>query len=267
NVASMDMICGGQAEVLLDCITPRAGEGAVFAQWRELLASAGKGCFLTLVSTDGDGVGQVTHGLVSARGEIDGAFPLSETELERVAAAATRSAEIRTLRVTGGFMVLEPAGQVCGAYLFGAGHVALATAHLASLVGFRVSVADDRKEYANAERFPDSQEVRVLADFNHCLPDTALGQNDFVIIVTRGHLHDKTVLAQALRTNAGYIGMIGSRRKRSAIYTALLKEGFSEADLARVHSPIGLSIGADTPEEIAVSIVGELIAHRAGVQL
>ncbi|BBO91782.1 XdhC family aldehyde oxidoreductase maturation factor [Desulfosarcina ovata] len=267
NVASMDMICGGQAEVLLDCITPDSETVAIFDGWRAVLESGGKGCFVTMVDTAGDHVGPVKHGLVSARGEVDGNFPLSANELERVAAAASRSAEIRTVRVTGGFAVLEPAGQVCAAYLFGAGHVARATAHLASLVGFRVSVADDRKEYANRERYPDAQEVRVLEDFNRCLPDTAMGQNDFVIIVTRGHLHDKTVLAQALKTHAGYIGMIGSRRKRDATYAALIKEGFSQADIDRVHSPIGLSIGADTPEEIAVSIVGELIAHRAGMQL
>ena len=85
----------------------------------------------------------------------------------------------------------------------------------------------------------------------------------FVVIVTRGHRFDKEVLAGTLRTGAAYIGMIGSRRKRNAIYAALKKEGFSDTDLARVHCPIGLSIGAESPEEIAVSIVAELIAHRA----
>ncbi|HKJ64369.1 MAG TPA: XdhC family protein, partial [Desulfopila sp.] len=90
-----------------------------------------------------------------------------------------------------------------------------------------------------------------------------LGVDDYVVIVTRGHLHDRTVLAQALRTDAGYIGMIGSRRKRAAIYTTLKNDGFTDTDLARVHNPIGLPIGADTPEEIAVSIAAELIQVRA----
>jgi xanthine dehydrogenase accessory factor len=83
------------------------------------------------------------------------------------------------------------------------------------------------------------------------------------VIVTRGHLHDKTVLEQALKTDAGYIGMIGSRRKRDLIYQELLTKGFNQADLGRVHAPIGLAIGAETPEEIAVSIVAELIQVRA----
>jgi xanthine dehydrogenase accessory factor len=85
------------------------------------------------------------------------------------------------------------------------------------------------------------------------------------VIVTRGHIHDKTVLTQALRTPAKYVGMIGSRRKRNMIYDSLLKEGFTKADIDRVHAPIGLDIGAETPEEIAVSIVAELIQVRAGV--
>jgi xanthine dehydrogenase accessory factor len=86
----------------------------------------------------------------------------------------------------------------------------------------------------------------------------------YLVIVTRGHTHDKTVLEQALSTEAAYIGMIGSRRKIEAIYKRLLEEGFSEEQLARVHAPIGIDIGAETPEEIAVSIVAELIKVRAG---
>ena len=111
-------------------------------------------------------------------------------------------------------------------------------------------------------RFPDAHDVRVLESFEHALA-WPVGSDHYVVILTRGHLHDKTVLAQSLRTDARYIGMIGSRRKRDAIYQALLKEGFAQADLDRVHSPIGLSIEAETPEEIAVSIVAEMIRHRA----
>jgi xanthine dehydrogenase accessory factor len=107
----------------------------------------------------------------------------------------------------------------------------------------------------------------VLASFEAALDGIGIGQGDYIVILTRGHLHDRTVLAQALKTDAGYIGMIGSRRKRDAIYTSLLKDGFSQADIDRVHSPIGLAIGAETPEEIAVSIVAEMIRHRASKQL
>ena len=147
-------------------------------------------------------------------------------------------------------------------YLVGAGHVALATAPIAVFAGFELVVMDDRGEFASRERYPQARDVRIVKDFSGCFSE--LGADDYVIIVTRGHLHDRDVLGQALRTNAGYIGMIGSRSKRQAVYASLTEAGFTAADLARVHCPIGIAIGADTPAEIAISIVAELIQARAG---
>ena len=264
-VATIDMICGGAAEVLLDCVIPTPMNRQVFSAWSAMLAAGGSGCLLTRVMTNGGTADlRVDHGMANARGEIDtGSFTLTAGQVDGVAAAAA-APEISTIVIDGGFIVVEPAIRVCTAHFYGAGHVSRPTAHMAALVGFRVRVADDREAFANAERFPEADEIRVLENFTRCMPDGDLGADDFVIIVTRGHLHDKTVLAKALRTEAGYIGMIGSRKKRAAIYRMLLDDGFTQADLDRVHSPIGLSIGAETPEEIAVSIVGEMIAVRAG---
>lgn len=146
-------------------------------------------------------------------------------------------------------------------HLMGAGHVALATAKLAHFTHFEVIVVDDREAFANVERYPEAKEVKVIDNFENCCGD--MGIDDYVVIVTRGHIHDRDVLAQALKTNAGYIGMIGSSRKIRAVFDSLLESGFSQRDLDRVHSPIGLSINADTPEEIAVSIIAELIQARA----
>jgi xanthine dehydrogenase accessory factor len=156
---------------------------------------------------------------------------------------------------------VEPLVHPGTVHLAGAGHVALAVAKLAAFVGFDCIVMDDRAEFANEDRYPEAKEVRVLQSFARCLEN--LGQDDYVVIVTRGHLHDRDVLAQALRTKAGYIGMIGSRRKRAAVYESLREEGVTDADLARVHCPIGLAIDADTPEEIALSIVAEMVQVRA----
>lgn len=147
-------------------------------------------------------------------------------------------------------------------FIFGGGHVAKPTANLAHTVGFAVTVLDDRAEFACKERFAES-EVRVLADFDHALQGLSVTPNDFLVIMTRGHMHDRTVLEQALATPACYVGMIGSRRKRDALYEVLRKQGMDDATLARCHCPIGLSIQAQTPEEIAVSIVAELIQCRA----
>jgi xanthine dehydrogenase accessory factor len=148
-------------------------------------------------------------------------------------------------------------------YIFGAGHVAQQLAPLATLVGFNTVVLDDRQEFANRERFPEAAEIIVLESFQRAMKDLEINADSYLVLITRGHAHDQTVLRQALATPAGYIGMIGSRRKRDAIYAALEKEGFSRQDFARVFSPIGLAIGAETPEEIAVCIVAELIQVRA----
>jgi len=147
-------------------------------------------------------------------------------------------------------------------FIFGAGHVAKPTAHMAHMVGFSVTVLDDRAEFAHPARFPQSQ-VRVISDFFHAFEGLGVTPGDYLVIMTRGHLHDCTVLEQALTTQARYIGMIGSRRKRDALYETLRSKGVAEQSIARCHCPVGLSIQAQTPEEIAVSIVAELIQCRA----
>lgn len=179
-------------------------------------------------------------------------------------AASTRCACVA--RTPEGDWLVEPLFAPAPLVLAGAGHVSRATAHLAALCGFRVVVMDDRPEFANRERFPEADEilVRPLSD---CLGDLDLGPEAFVAVITRGHAHDAVVLAQALRSRAGYVGMIGSTRKRDAIYESLKGQGFAQADLDRVFCPIGLAIAAQTPEEIAVSIVAQLVAFRAGKTL
>jgi len=148
-------------------------------------------------------------------------------------------------------------------FLFGAGHVSRQVAILAKIVDFRVSVLDDRERFANHDRFEDADEIIVLPDFKKALSDIEVGPDSYAVIVTRGHIHDEVVLEQVLRTGTGYIGMIGSRRKRNVIYESLRKKGFVDRDLKRVHCPVGIEIKAETPQEIAVSILGEMIAHRA----
>lgn len=148
-------------------------------------------------------------------------------------------------------------------FIFGAGHVGQALARMTPLVNFRTVVLDDREEFANRERMASADEVLVLRSFESPVEGLVVDEDSYIIIVTRGHAYDKTVLCHALRTRAGYIGMIGSRRKRDAIYNALAATGeFGAKDFARVHSPIGLTIGAETPEEIAVSIIAEMIQAR-----
>lgn len=148
-------------------------------------------------------------------------------------------------------------------YLFGAGHVSAAAARVAHQAGFAIGIVDDRDSFANAERFPMASEIHTsYADaFQRIRPNAS----SYIVIVTRGHKDDMRVLAWAVNTDARYIGMIGSKRKVLSVYHALEKEGFPTAKFERIHAPVGLDIGALTPEEIAVSIVAELIAVRRGV--
>lgn len=145
-------------------------------------------------------------------------------------------------------------------YIFGAGHVSLAVSRIASQAGFAIAVIDDRASFANAERFPMASEIHAsYADsFEKIQPNSS----SYLLIVTRGHKDDMRVLVWAITTDARYIGMIGSKRKVLAVYKALEKEGFAPEKFERVHAPVGLDIGALSPEEIAVSIVAELIAVR-----
>lgn len=149
-------------------------------------------------------------------------------------------------------------------YIFEAGHVSQKLAHVTKMVEFKTVVLDDRIEFANRQRFKDADEVKVIRDFNNILDDVKIDKQSYIVIVTRGHAFDKEVLSQALKTNAKYIGMIGSRTKTNYVYNKLMDEGYTQKDLDRVHAPIGLQIYADTPEEIAISIVSELIKVRRG---
>lgn len=159
---------------------------------------------------------------------------------------------------------LEPVLPVQTLYLFGAGHVSVSVYRVARMAGFEVVVVDDRESYANRERFPEAKDV-FADDFERVLSQLAPNHSSYLVIVTRGHRDDMRVLRWAVDTPARYIGMIGSQRKVIAIYKQLEKDGIAAEKLARVFAPVGLEIGAITPEEIAVAIVAELIAVRRGV--
>ncbi|MCX8014260.1 MAG: XdhC family protein [Rectinema sp.] len=155
-------------------------------------------------------------------------------------------------------------------YVFGAGHVGKAVADIACMVGFRVYVIDDRADMLTTARFPRAEVLRLIRNFDDALagdqdqPALQPGPSDSALVLTRRPDIDKCVLAQLLSTNVGYLGLIGSKGKRDGIYEQLRLEGFSDRDLERVHCPVGLPIGARTPEEIAISILAEIIATRSG---
>lgn len=149
-------------------------------------------------------------------------------------------------------------------YLFGGGHVSMAVAKAAQAAGFGVAVVDDREAFANADRFPMAHEIYI--GFEDAFEKIRPNASSYLVIVTRGHKEDMRVLAWAVRTEARYVGMIGSRRKVFSVYKALQQEGYRIEEFERVFAPMGLEIGALSPEEIALSIVAELVAVRRNAQ-
>lgn len=263
ELAAADMICGGRVEVLLEFVDPLSPSAAVFKGWQAAWSAPESCLFLTELRLAGDRTEPIAHALVKKQRVVCGDLSLSAASVENLVREHGGASCLRAVACGGSWILIDPVLPAETVFLFGAGHVAQPTARLAAFVGFRVQVVDDRVEFANTERFPDAHGIRVVADFGAALSGLAIGRDAFVVILTRGHLHDQTVLLQALNTEAAYIGMIGSRRKRDHIFHALLKQGVSETDLKRVHSPIGIDIRAETPEEIALSIVSELVRARA----
>jgi xanthine dehydrogenase accessory factor len=156
---------------------------------------------------------------------------------------------------------IEPVIPAPQLYIFGAGHVGLNVCKVAALAGFEVILCDDREQYANCERFPDAREIHT-GEMDEVLSEMSPISASYIVIVTRGHQHDMRVLRWALDTPAHYIGMIGSGRKVLTIFQQLEAEGVARESFQRVYAPIGLEINAAMPEEIAISIVAELIAIR-----
>jgi xanthine dehydrogenase accessory factor len=156
---------------------------------------------------------------------------------------------------------IEPIIPTPAVFIFGGGHISLFVSKISAMAGFQVAVIDDRAEFASTERFPEAEKV-IAEEFFRAFPQLKVNRSSYLVIVTRGHVYDRDVLEWALNTEAGYIGMIGSKNKIRDVYKSLEEKGVSREKLQSVHAPIGLDIGALTPEEIAVAIVGQMIQVR-----
>jgi len=216
-----------------------------------------------LVRDDGSICGTIGGGCVEA--EVwQAAREVMEQEKPRTLTySLNQDPKYDTGLVCGGTLdiYVEPVLPAALLYIFGAGHVAASLYRTASDAGFDVIVVDDREAYANRERFPEAREV-IAEDFDRAMSRLDISESGYIVIVTRGHRDDMRVLRWAVSTKARYVGMIGSKRKTIAIFRELQRAGLAASLFERVHAPIGLDIGAVTPEEIAISITAELIAVR-----
>ncbi len=261
-INSLDMICGGDAEVFIDLVSPSFSENKeLYLSLVDLLRDRRKAILVSKIITGDESRNSLKQGLLSEDKLIGMQLPdqlkeqLMQIEHSRLPMLVSFK-EIRYL--------LEPLGVPSTVYLFGAGHVSQKIAQLTSFVGFRTIVLDDRGEFASRERFPLADEIIVLENFADCCRNLTIDADSYLVIVSRGHKFDLIILEQALQTQACYIGMIGSVKKRDTIYQVLREKGVGKERLDQVYSPIGLPIKAETPEEIAVSIIAELIEVRAG---
>lgn len=158
-------------------------------------------------------------------------------------------------------ILLEPISAQPTLCIFGAGHISFSISKIAKMVGFKVVVVDNRTEFANTNRFPEADEI-FAEDFSEVFSRLKINRSSYIVIVTRGHQFDEEALEWAVKTEASYIGMIGSRKKKGALFSHLQSKGISKKLLEGVYAPIGIDINAETPEEIAVSIMAEIIKHR-----
>lgn len=267
QLAEGGLICGGNIDIFLE---PLQGEFlAIYQEAAKVRQGGGSAILATpisvgeplprgggskvLLKTSGEKVGFLSEG-VELENKIlkEGELLLKEKKLK----VMVLSSEDRKMEI-----LLEPIFSEPTVYIFGGGHISEQLAPLAKKVHFKVVIIDDREMFANRTRFPEADEV-IVSEFEKSFNQLNIGETSYIVIVTRGHLYDGFVLKQAVKTKACYIGMIGSKKKIRTLYQNLIEEGIAKDALARVHAPIGIDINSETPEEIAVSIVAELIKVR-----
>ncbi len=261
------MLCGGTIDVLVELLSGE--ERAVYSTLVSRRESGADAAVVTLIDPSQT---KRAKFLIALRGSgVDegdlrrltaSAGTLPESFLEALMGGIARQTVVR-LPFSGGEFIIEPVLGLQDLIIFGGGHVSKYVSRSAAMAGFRVTVVDDRPEYANAHRFPEAYRT-LAAGFDSSWDQIQIRPSTSIVIVTRGHKFDERVLERAVRTPARYIGMIGSKRKVMATYAHLVEQGVSREALGNVRSPIGLDIGALTAEEIGISITAELIAVRRG---
>ena len=268
DLAAQDgLVCGGTMYFLIDPIR----ESTPYQDFAQRAVDAYRGGSpMAIVNLTGVAAGSTlkvgAKMLVNENGDCEGS--LGDDDLERVTVAKARDlmamGKNDYLRLEDGTeCYIEAYTTPPTLVLVGGGHVSKAIAPVAKSVGFRIFVFDDREQFSNSDRFPEADIVKV-GDYRDGLGDLPVNTNSFIVVATRGHQFDDAALSGALATPASYIGLLGSKRKTILIFEELLRNGYNVDDLRRVNAPIGLDIGGRTPEEIALSIMSEIVAFRLG---
>jgi xanthine dehydrogenase accessory factor len=253
---------------------------AIFQELANLLNRGEPAAIAVIIRIEGStprktGARMLVRGDGTTLGTIGGGRPEAETIQAALQCLKTRSMQMLSfdlntlkdpdmdLRCGGSVMILvEPVIPPDQCVIFGGGHVGFAIYSILSMVDFSITVVDDRKMYASKKRFPKAHKV-ICAPYKKSFERLSPGKNTYIVICTRAHGHDGDCLRWALNGSAEYVGMLGSRKKVEYLRKKMREEGIKPSRLRRLHSPIGLDIGAVTPEEIAVSAAAEIIQVRA----
>jgi len=237
---------------------------AVLATVVEALGSApGKPSARMLIKADGTTVGTIGGGAIEKK--------ITEEATELLGSNESKLVRYRLEDLgmsCGGAMsvFLEPLNPAPELIIFGAGHIGSALSKIGKMLGFAVIVVDNRSEFASKERLPWADKV-IASDYQQAIQELSFSPTTYLIILTHKHAHDFEILAHCVQKPFYYLGMIGSRKKVEKAFQQLKESGISEKALTQIHAPIGIDIGAETPEEIAVSIAAELVAVRSGTKI
>lgn len=273
DVAAGDgMACGGVQDVFIDYIDHADREARqVLSSYLDSLEKKENPLLITVTEAEGAKksiLGRKAVFYPSGKKSGDLQLPELAEQIAELAELAHSEKKVKLFTVSDGEMkrielLCEPA--VCSPQLLilGGGHISKPLAQMASILGYNTTVVDDRPVFANRARFPDAGRV-VCQDFDSFMKDVDIDPGTFVVIVTRGHKHDLVCLREAIGKPAAYIGMIGSRKKVRESLKQLESEGVPANQLQEVYAPIGLKIGSETPEEIALSILAEIVSVRRG---
>ena len=271
DAADSGHICGGIVEIFVEPLESYSVE--LLSAVNEIRRSGGSAAMATQISPAEN---QNNKLLILKDGSTVGSLSKYEAEIWRESSRIMREGQPATLEfgknntnkngtkkpLPSTEIFIEPIAMQPKIFLFGGGHVSFCVAQTAHLAGFRTAIVEDRPSFANKERFPMAEDFYV-GEFPEIFKSLEIDESSYLAIITRGHANDETVLEWALSSSARYIGMIGSKSKVLLTYRHLQEKGFKRNDLIeRVHAPIGLDIGADSPGEIAVSVVAELIKNR-----
>lgn len=258
------MVCGGLMQVFLDYLGQTAGgEREFLSQYLQSINDGDQPVLITVVHSDNPSDIQPGSKIyVNKQGEIIGTLATSnhlDTFVREQAAGIRQEGKARLVALDSLQLLIEPVTHKYRLLILGGGHIALPLAKLGKILGYHVTVVDDRVSFANVVRFPMAD--RVICDgFIKAIQAAGIDGQTLVVIVTRGHRHDKLCLREVLEYQAYYMGMIGSKRRVKALLEEMQEEGISQERLSHLHTPIGLEIGAETPEEIAVSILAQIIS-------